>query len=83
MIRSPEILSAFKQRSFSLDCVEMTLVQKRRDDAVSYEGLGYIQQGEDDRLSFKIYVVNTKNTSAFEDLKRFAGQNDGNAVQRC
>ena len=72
-----EILSAFRQRRLSIDCVEMTLTQNTVGQAISFKGPGYIRQGEDDRLGFKIYAIETANTDPVQDLNRIARQTAG------
>src|SRR5437660_1162504 len=52
-----EILSAFRRRCLDIDCFEIALVQNTEAGAISLRGPGYIRQGEDDRIGFKIYAV--------------------------
>jgi hypothetical protein len=65
-----EIQSAFRKRSLNIDCVEMALIQNRGTETITFKGPGYIRQGEDDRLCFKIYATETVNTDPSRDLDR-------------
>jgi len=63
-----ETQSAFRERRLNIDCVEMALIQNREAETITFKGPGYIRQGEDDRLCFKIYAMETVNTDPFRDL---------------
>jgi hypothetical protein len=57
------IISDFKQRKLRIDFIEMSLVQnKPSKEAISYKGKGYVQQTDDDVLTFKLYANETINT---------------------
>src|SRR3546814_14135113 len=48
----------------------MSLVQnKPRKEAISYKGRGYVQQTDDDILTFKIYTNETQNTDFITNFK--------------
>jgi len=65
------IISTFRQRKLHVDFLELSLVQnKPGDDAISYRGKGYIQQTEDDILTFKLYANETRNTDFAADFNR-------------
>jgi hypothetical protein len=72
-----EILSALRRRRLDIDCFEIALVQNTEAEAISFRGPGYIRQGEDDRIGFKIYAVETINTDLPRDLNRIARQTAG------
>jgi len=67
---SPDpIISDFKQRKLHIDFFEMSLVQnKPGEEAISYKGKGYIQQTDDDVLTFKLYANETQNTDFVSNL---------------
>ena len=57
------IISDFEQRKLHIDFLEMSFVQnKPGKEVISYKGKGYIQQTDDDILTFKLYVNETLNT---------------------
>lgn len=65
------IISDLKQRKLHIDFLEMSLVQNKSDeDPISYNGKGYIQQTEEDVLTFKLYANETLNTDFVADFKR-------------
>jgi len=72
-----DLLTALKQRKLELDCFEMTVVQNSSAKPICYKGRGYIRQGENDTLSFKLYASETKNTDAFANLKQAFGAASG------
>ena len=65
------IISDFKQRKLHIDFLEMSLVQnKPGKEAISYKGKGYIQQTDDDVLTFKLYANETLNTDFAASFNR-------------
>lgn len=63
-----EAINALKANSLEIDCVEMILTQNASDKPVVYEGKGYIRQGSDGALSFKILVFKVQRTDMANDL---------------
>jgi hypothetical protein len=56
------IISDFKQQKLHIDLREMSVVQNKPcKEAISYKGSGYIQQADDDVLTFKLYANETLN----------------------
>jgi len=76
-----EIIPAFKQRTLELDCVHMALTQNTDNSPIAYTGKGYIRQTNDDRLSFKIYVVEAGNTDKVRDLNEMLENKPGKLFQ--
>ena len=76
-----EIIPAFKQRTLELDCVHMVLTQNTENSPIAYTGKGYIRQTSDDRLSFKIYVVEAGNTDKVRDLNEMLENKPGKLFQ--
>jgi hypothetical protein len=66
-----EILSALKQRTLEMDCVDVALVQSADVSPISYKGKGYIRQTSEDCLIFKLYATETTNTDKSRHLKDF------------
>jgi hypothetical protein len=65
------IISDFQQRKLHIDFLEMSLVQnKPGKEAISYKGKGYIQQTDDDVLTFKLYANETLNTDFAASFNR-------------
>jgi hypothetical protein len=58
-------LSAFRQRTFQIDCVEMVLVQNETTSPISFKGKGRIWQAEDDTLKFELRVLEQTNLASF------------------
>ena len=67
----------FQPARLDIDCFEIALVQNTEAEAISFRGPGYIRQGEDDRIGFKIYAVERINTDLPRDLNRIARQTAG------
>lgn len=66
------IISDFKQRKLHIDFLEMSLVQnKPGKEAISYKGKGYIQQTDDDVLTFKLYADETTNIDLAASFNSF------------
>jgi hypothetical protein len=76
-----EIIPAFKQGTLDLDRVHMVLTQNAENSPITYSGKGYIRQCDDDRLSLKIYVSETKNTDKYHDLKELLENQPGKLFQ--
>jgi len=77
------IISTFRQRKLHVDFLELSLVQnKPGDDAISYRGKGYIQQTEDDILTFKLYANETRNTDFAADFNRVNETKSGEFIPR-
>lgn len=68
------IISDFKQRKLHIDFLEMSLVQnKPGKQVISYKGKGYVQQTDDDVLTFKLYASETTSTdfaASFNSLNK-------------
>jgi hypothetical protein len=56
MLDVDETIDAFRRAELDIDCKQMVLTQNK-DGGERFEGQGYIRQGDDGTLIFKIYVA--------------------------
>lgn len=55
-----QIIDGFRRGALDVDCVRIVISQ-RREGGARFEGPGYIRQGEDGALIFKLYVETKEN----------------------
>lgn len=69
-----QVISDFRQRKLYIDFFEMSVVQnKSGEEAISYKGKGYVQQTDDDIITFRLYANQTLNTdlvASMNDLNK-------------
>ncbi|MBB6243720.1 hypothetical protein [Rhodanobacter sp. MP1X3] len=64
-------IEALRQRSLEVDCPTMELKQ-RKDNGEVCQGSGYIKQGPDGRLTYKLYVGTSLNSGPFRQLEIYS-----------
>lgn len=65
-----EYIESFRQGSFEVDCPDMELKQ-RKDDGAVWQGSGYIKQGADGRLTYKLYAKSSLASGGLPELATF------------
>ncbi|MEQ8249417.1 MAG: hypothetical protein RID42_17215 [Alphaproteobacteria bacterium] len=71
LVNPASIISDFKKGNLHVDFLEMTLLQNSpSDNAISYNGRGYIRQTEEGALEYKLYANETRNSNYIVDFRR-------------
>lgn len=71
MMNIEDSIEALRQGSFEIDCPTMTLKQRKENGEVC-EGSGYIKQDADGRLTYKLYVACSTNSTPFRQLEIYS-----------
>ena len=62
---SKKIENSLLANKWEEDCVEMTLTQNATSNISRYEGKGYLRQGDDGIIGFRLYPSKAENVKAF------------------
>ena len=71
MMNIDDSVEALRQGLFEIDCPTMALTQRKENGEVC-QGSGYIKQAADGRLTYKMYVASSVNSSLFGRMDTYS-----------
>ena len=72
-----EVISAFREGNFEVDCIQMQLTQNTDANPIVYSGRGFIRLTQNGRFEFKIYATEVSNITAFTSFQAVMAQASG------